>query len=64
MFVVLAALLAAAGCGKSEPLFDYEEQLPPLPGPEACDGLDNDLNGEVDEIFKDDSGAYVHDLHC
>jgi hypothetical protein len=60
----LAALLAAAGCGKSEPLFDYEADLPALPFPEICDGLDNDLDGEVDEPFKNDDGAYVHDLHC
>jgi hypothetical protein len=60
----LAALLAATGCAKTGPYVEREDDLPPLPSPEICDGLDNDLDGEVDEPFKDDGGAYVHDLHC
>ncbi|MFH1532182.1 MAG: MopE-related protein, partial [Pseudomonadota bacterium] len=31
---------------------------------EACDGLDNDCNGTVDDLFVDDQGTYVTDGNC
>ena len=36
----------------------------PIPAAESCDGLDNDLDGEVDEEFRDELGRYVADEHC
>ncbi|MGM0576472.1 MAG: MopE-related protein [Myxococcota bacterium] len=36
----------------------------PQAGPEACDFIDNDCDGETDEDFRDEAGAYVHDDHC
>jgi hypothetical protein len=31
---------------------------------EACDGLDNDCDGDTDEDFRIEGGAYVHADHC
>ncbi len=31
---------------------------------EACDGQDDDCDGDVDEDFRDDAGRYVARLHC
>ena len=36
----------------------------PVPAEEACDALDNDCDGEIDEGFTDDAGAYTLDAHC
>ena len=32
--------------------------------PEVCDGEDNDCDGQVDEGFVNDAGAYTTDEHC
>ncbi|HET8931887.1 MAG TPA: hypothetical protein VFN67_00535, partial [Polyangiales bacterium] len=31
---------------------------------ERCNGADDDADGRVDEVFRDDSGRYVDDAHC
>jgi len=36
----------------------------PTPSDEACDFVDNNCDGGVDEDFKDAAGKYVSDLHC
>ena len=36
----------------------------PEPGPESCNGVDNDCDGETDEDFRDVAGRYVSDQHC
>jgi hypothetical protein len=61
-FLILAAL--ASGCAKSDINRDFIPAQSPTPTAEVCDGLDNDLDGQVDEEFKGDDGAYVHDDHC
>jgi len=34
------------------------------PAPEACNGLDDNCDGQVDEDFRDGLGRYVHVEHC
>ncbi len=34
------------------------------PGPEVCDFVDNDCNGETDDPFVDSQGRYITDQHC
>jgi len=36
----------------------------PTPSEEVCNGLDDDLDGEVDEPFRDERGRYVGNDHC
>ena len=60
-------LLSGLACGSRTPLADRVDEEPlerPLPGPEVCDGLDQDFDGAVDEDFRDDAGRYVHASHC
>jgi hypothetical protein len=35
-----------------------------VPGPEACNGLDDDCDGQTDEDFRDAQGRYVRPEHC
>ena len=35
-----------------------------VPGPEECNIVDDNCNEQVDEIFRDGQGRYVHDQHC
>ena len=62
---IIAALLVAA-CGSRTALEDDEFDAAPGPVPmdEVCNGLDDDLDGDVDEVFRDDLGRYSHDEHC
>ena len=58
------AMLAAA-CGGKTPLDDSPVDRPEVQAsPEVCDGVDNDLDAEVDEHWTDDVGRYVHEDHC
>ncbi len=54
-----------AGCGgKTEPRSSGSPLDEPPSSEETCDGLDNDLDGLIDEDFRDDQGRYVSDDHC
>ncbi len=62
---LLLALLMA--CGGRTPLdleVDAEVLERPVPGEEICSGLDEDLDGIVDEGFRDEEGRYLHPDHC
>ncbi|MBO6933568.1 MAG: hypothetical protein JJ863_01290 [Deltaproteobacteria bacterium] len=62
---LILALLTA--CGGRTPLdleVDAEVVERPIPGEEICSGLDEDLDGIVDEGFRDDAGRYMHPDHC
>jgi hypothetical protein len=60
--VVLLALSACARTGLVDD--DFDGATRPMPGPETCSGLDEDLDGLVDEDFRDDIGRYIVDAHC
>lgn len=60
-------LLIVAACGGKTGLsrrVDSEPLDGPVPGVEECNGIDDDLDGAVDEEFRDDAGRYVHRDHC
>ena len=64
---VALSLLLLAACGARTDLareVDADVLDRPQPGLEVCSGLDEDLDGRVDEDFRDDAGRYVSDLHC
>jgi hypothetical protein len=64
--VLLAAAFMVA-CGARTMLdaeVDAEAPSPPQPRAEQCNHLDNDLDGDVDEDFRDAEGRYVHPDHC
>ncbi|MCA9616730.1 MAG: hypothetical protein KC586_28420, partial [Myxococcales bacterium] len=65
-FVSLVLCLLAA-CGARSDLarsVDADGLERPQPGEEVCSGIDEDLDGVVDEGFRDDEGRYVHPDHC
>lgn len=61
-------LLCIHGCGGRDALHDdvsdRDATLLPVARDERCNGLDDDLDGEIDEDFRDEAGRYVHPLHC
>jgi hypothetical protein len=57
-------LVLVAACAKTDVDRDLLPVQEPVPMEEVCDGVDNDLDGQVDEDFKNTDGAYVHDDHC
>lgn len=54
------------GCGRTSIADEVDggASLRPVPTEESCSGLDDDLDGRVDEDFVDDAGRYVNDDHC
>ncbi len=52
------------GCGRSDIVDSYTAPTGPESSDEICDGLDNNLNGTVDEPFLDENGLYLHVDHC
>src|SRR5690606_9758093 len=55
-----------AGCGARSAVEDDRQDAATavVQLPEACNGLDDDLDGSVDEDFRDGIGRYVADDHC
>lgn len=63
--VALCTVVILNGCGaKSAAEDDAFDADRPQPRDEHCNGLDDDLDGEVDEAFRDEVGRYVSDAHC
>ena len=67
-FACLASVVsfAVAGCGARSATIDDEHDAAARPTPidEQCNGLDDDLDGRVDEAFRDELGRYIADEHC
>jgi len=60
--VLLIALSACARTGLIDD--DFDAAARPVPQPETCNGLDDDLDEGVDEDWRDEIGRYVADEHC
>ena len=58
--------LLLGGCGRTSIVdnVDAGSTFRPEPTDESCNGLDDDLDGRVDEDFVDEGGRYVNDAHC
>lgn len=60
-------LILCVGCGGKTELGDIDAGEPrklPEPREETCNRLDDDLDGDVDELFRDAEGRYVDFAHC
>jgi hypothetical protein len=64
--LALLFALLLAGCGARSGTLDddFDATAGPRPQPELCNGLDDDLNGIVDDGFRDELGRYVMLEHC
>ncbi len=62
---VLWCVAAACG-GRSQLSLTVDASVPEVleARPEVCNGLDDDLDGRVDQPWRDDRGRYVSDEHC
>ncbi|MEO0323728.1 MAG: hypothetical protein AAF447_12280, partial [Myxococcota bacterium] len=64
--LVLGAGMLVGGCAKTglDPGVDADVLDRRVPEEERCNGLDDDLDGSVDEVFRDADGRYVDPFHC
>src|SRR5262249_46034959 len=60
----LSGVVLAVGCGRTPLLVPPPADAGPGASAEVCNGLDDDLDGKVDETFRDTTGLYVNDAHC
>ena len=51
-------------CGRTDPFPGPPQVVRFVATPEVCDGLDNDLDGEIDQPFRNPLGGYQHVDHC
>ncbi len=65
-WVPMFALLLGACGGRSALSLVVDASAPEVvePRPEVCNGLDDDLDGRVDQPWRDEQGRYVDDAHC
>jgi hypothetical protein len=62
----VALSISVAACGARTATVDdtFDAGMRPEPRPEVCNLLDDDLNGVVDDGFRDELGRYVQLEHC
>ncbi len=60
---VVALVCTTLGCGRT-PIGAEVPATSFISLPEVCNRLDDDLDGAVDEDFRDQDGAYASDAHC
>jgi len=66
-WLCLSVAVLISGCGARGDVSREVESFGPdarVGGPELCNGLDDDLDGQLDETFRDELGRYVDDQHC
>lgn len=64
-FLLWVAVSLGVGCGSTS-------LSPEVEGPkgvtvidrERCNGIDDDADGRIDEVFRDEAGRYIDDAHC
>ncbi|MEM1417796.1 MAG: hypothetical protein AAGH15_23050, partial [Myxococcota bacterium] len=66
VLLAVAFLASLAGCARSslDQSVDADVLDRRLPTDEVCNGFDDDLDGNVDEDFRDARGRYVDASHC
>lgn len=66
--IISGLYFGSAACGaRSSPIFTPPppvELTPPSQGLEVCNGIDDDLDGEVDEDYRNSEGFYLSNEHC